>query len=360
MLPPGLTGPPYTTMAMTPALRTTSPFWSRPMTALSRPGREGVDLRAGVAQAGELDQGVLPELQERVAREPKQFDAAGEDVLAHLPGGDVKAELAQLGMQLDMDEVYLAQVRLRGSAATRLRCCTVDPDMGIALHPQPGKQGDLVGDSLAETVLAITADRHHHSVIRQHNAILPPGRGYCLTKNARQPVPQGYRPSGRSAAASGPSRTVVRYRTSPRPCVRGAPPAVARLPGLLLNPGPLGEQLLLAGLAVDRLAEQVGVPVVPGVFLDHVHEHPPQRRACLTPPGRVRRVERVVIGLELSGRLTKADVDLVTSRKTIVGRDVTGAPTDPGTFPARGPHRPRSQGGRRRRRLTCSSSAPSG
>jgi len=40
---------------------------------------------------------------------------------------------------------------------------------------------------------------------------------------------------------------------------------VVRLPGLLLNPGLLGEQLLLAGLAVDRLAEQVGVPVVPGV-----------------------------------------------------------------------------------------------
>jgi len=28
---------------------------------------EGVDLRAGVAQSGDLDQGVLPELQERVA-----------------------------------------------------------------------------------------------------------------------------------------------------------------------------------------------------------------------------------------------------------------------------------------------------
>ncbi len=92
-------------------------------------------MRAGVAQSGDLDQGVLPELQERVARELEQFDAGGEGVLAHLPGGDVEAELAQLGMQLDMDEVSLAQVRLRrvrGHSTAVLHCRS---DMGIALHP---------------------------------------------------------------------------------------------------------------------------------------------------------------------------------------------------------------------------------
>jgi hypothetical protein len=36
-------------------------------------------------------------------------------------------------------------------------------------------------------------------------------------------------------------------------------------------PGEL-EALLLADAAVDALAEEVGVPVVAGVFLDHVHE----------------------------------------------------------------------------------------
>ena len=32
--------------------------------------------------------------------------------------------------------------------------------------------------------------------------------------------------------------------------------------------------VLLAGLAVQPLTQQVGVPVVPGVLLDHVDEHP--------------------------------------------------------------------------------------
>jgi hypothetical protein len=32
----------------------------------------------------------------------------------------------------------------------------------------------------------------------------------------------------------------------------------------------------LARLTVDRLADQVGVTVVAGVFLDHVHEDPPE------------------------------------------------------------------------------------
>src|SRR5260370_24522688 len=44
----------------------------------------------------------------------------------------------------------------------------------------------------------------------------------------------------------------------------------------------------LARLTVDRLADQVGVTVVAGVFLDHVHEDPPERDASLATPGRVR------------------------------------------------------------------------
>src|SRR5487761_1350089 len=48
----------------------------------------------------------------------------------------------------------------------------------------------------------------------------------------------------------------------------------------------------LARLAVDRLADQVGVAVVPGVLLHHVHEHPPRRRAALAAPGSVRGAQR--------------------------------------------------------------------
>src|SRR4051812_33150159 len=51
---------------------------------------------------------------------------------------------------------------------------------------------------------------------------------------------------------------------------------------------------LLAGLAVDRLAQQVGVAVVPGVLLDHVGEDPAQRRPALPVPGGMCRTQRVV------------------------------------------------------------------
>jgi len=45
----------------------------------------------------------------------------------------------------------------------------------------------------------------------------------------------------------------------------------------LLAPG------LVSGDAVDALSEQVSVPVVPGVFLDHVLENPPQRDGLFGP-----------------------------------------------------------------------------
>src|SRR5699024_1069370 len=44
---------------------------------------------------------------------------------------------------------------------------------------------------------------------------------------------------------------------------------------------PCAADRLLPGLAVERLAQQVGVTVVPRVLLDHVGEDPAQAR-CLT------------------------------------------------------------------------------
>src|SRR5262249_8621758 len=49
-------------------------------------------------------------------------------------------------------------------------------------------------------------------------------------------------------------------------------------------PPPLPDVVLLAGLAVHGLAEQVGVAVVPGVLLDHVHQDPAQARRLIVGP----------------------------------------------------------------------------
>ncbi len=42
---------------------------------------------------------------------------------------------------------------------------------------------------------------------------------------------------------------------------------------------------------VDRLTQQVGVPAVAGVFLDHVHEDPAERELLVTPPALHRQVQ---------------------------------------------------------------------
>ena len=101
---------------------------------------EDIDLRAGVAQSGDLDEGVLSELQERVARQPKQVETGGDDVLAHFPGGDVEALLAQLDVQLGVDQVHLAQVRLRRVRGHPAAVLHGGPGVRIACTPSPGSR----------------------------------------------------------------------------------------------------------------------------------------------------------------------------------------------------------------------------
>jgi hypothetical protein len=55
----------------------------------------------------------------------------------------------------------------------------------------------------------------------------------------------------------------------------GSIPAYVSLHGLIATQTLLDEWLL-SGLAVDLLAEQVGVPVVPRILLNHVAHDPPQ------------------------------------------------------------------------------------
>jgi len=51
---------------------------------------------AGVAQPGYLDDRLVTEMEPRAARQAEQVDPARRDVLAHQPGGDGEAGLAQL------------------------------------------------------------------------------------------------------------------------------------------------------------------------------------------------------------------------------------------------------------------------
>jgi hypothetical protein len=56
--------------------------------------RDPVQLRAGIAQTGHLDRGLITQEQPRPHRQPEQIDTAGGDILAHLSGRDGKSRVA--------------------------------------------------------------------------------------------------------------------------------------------------------------------------------------------------------------------------------------------------------------------------
>src|SRR4051812_3823889 len=102
-----------------------------------------------------------------------------------------------------------------------------------------------------------------------------------------------WRTSSRRRCSSRPCATTVAPCSAAR-CVsaRPSPPVAPVIRMVCLSRGriPAATQhptrvfrALLADPAVDPLADQVGVPVVPGVLLHHVHEQLPQRDRLPAP-----------------------------------------------------------------------------
>ncbi len=122
---------------------------------------EGVDLPAGIAESGHLDDRVLAQAQAGSTREGDEIEVVGEDVLAELTRRDIEAGRGQFHEQLGWEEMYLAKVGL-----ARIR-----RDLGAVLHgragvrvahdPEPGQQSDRRSRKLAEAVLGMAAHRGH-------------------------------------------------------------------------------------------------------------------------------------------------------------------------------------------------------
>ena len=77
---------------------------------------DAIELGAGIAQSGDLDDCRVAQMQPRAGRELQQMDAASRDVLAHQAGRQLETGWLQLVVQLGMDQVHLPQVRLAGVA----------------------------------------------------------------------------------------------------------------------------------------------------------------------------------------------------------------------------------------------------
>ena len=72
-----------------------------------QPALDAVQLGAGVAQTGHLDDRAVAETQPGAGRQSEQIDAARCDVLAHLAGHDGKARVPQLVVQFAVNQMDL-------------------------------------------------------------------------------------------------------------------------------------------------------------------------------------------------------------------------------------------------------------
>ena len=122
---------------MMPALRISCPRASRSSVAAIRPGWKPSSWAQGLRSPVTSTTAVVAQVQPRAGRQAEQIEAARRDVLAHLPGRHGEAGGAQLVVQLGVDQVDLAQVRLVGSRATRERCLTVAPRCASPSTPSP-------------------------------------------------------------------------------------------------------------------------------------------------------------------------------------------------------------------------------
>jgi hypothetical protein len=81
---------------------------------LEKAGLKLIQLDAGVSQTGHLNHCRITHVQPGAFWEGKKIDATGCHILAQLSGGNFESGVAKLSVQFEMNQVYLAQVRLAG------------------------------------------------------------------------------------------------------------------------------------------------------------------------------------------------------------------------------------------------------
>jgi hypothetical protein len=73
---------------------------------------ERFDLRARIAQAGELHQGLAANSDHGTSREREEVKMAGCDVFSHLTGQNMQSFVGKFSQQFAVQEVHLPKVRL--------------------------------------------------------------------------------------------------------------------------------------------------------------------------------------------------------------------------------------------------------
>jgi hypothetical protein len=104
-------------------------------------GLEAVKLQAGIAQSGDLEDG-LTDLQFCSDRQREQIQTTGGDVLAHLARSDLKASSVKLIVQFAVNQMHLSQVRLGRIGGNPRAMLDRHARVRVTFNAQTGKQAN--------------------------------------------------------------------------------------------------------------------------------------------------------------------------------------------------------------------------
>ena len=118
------------------------------------PGLKALDLRAGIPQARELENGGSADAQLRATRELEQWNPLRGNVLPDVSGIDRKPALCKLGEQFSGDEMNLPKVRLRRIAGEARQMLDGAARVRITINAEAPAERDGGLCCLAEAVSA--------------------------------------------------------------------------------------------------------------------------------------------------------------------------------------------------------------
>lgn len=112
-------------------------------TGLHQTRMQSVQLHAGVAQSGYLDDGSRSEVQPRPQGKPQQIDAAGGHVFAHLARSHRDPCGSKLGEEFGVEEMHLAEIRSGGILADAIAMPHRYAGVRVAFDTEACQQANL-------------------------------------------------------------------------------------------------------------------------------------------------------------------------------------------------------------------------
>lgn len=136
-----------------------------------------IDLPAGIAQAGDLDDRICAQMQARARRQFQQLQTARRDVLADSAGKKLIAGSSEFFEQLGMYQMHLAQIRPRWIFTHTYAMLHLCSGMCVTADANTGDQFDDRLIWLCEAMFRVAADRNDFAlqthIIAAHGPFRP-------------------------------------------------------------------------------------------------------------------------------------------------------------------------------------------